>query len=318
MPDNLVLDPLVAQLKGIEIRYVLGPPKEGSDEKLKIRAGFIPRKARTKLRGSFIISPGRTEYIEKYAETILALNARGFDVLIIDHRGQGLSDRLGKDYWLGDIDDFDKAAQHLGAAIDEFSDKLPMPRYLISHSMGGMIILTGLIKNYFGEIKGAIFNAPMWSIKPSPFAKQLVTGLYKAGLKGRTAPTLNVKWSPNDFYTNDVSHDKKRFARNNALMLKEPRLQLGGPTNAWVKSSYDAFKLFTSDNLAKIAIPILILQAGKESLVDNEGQFRVASMLPNAIIKRIENAKHEMLVELEEIRIRVWQIIDEFLGSIPN
>lgn len=318
MTQDLVFDPLVEQLKGIEIRYVLGPPKIGENDGLKIRAGFIPKKSRTKEKGSFIISPGRTEYIEKYAETILALNARGFNVLIIDHRGQGLSDRLGKEYWHGDIDDFDNAGIHLGNAIEEFKDKLPKPHFIISHSMGGMIVLNGLIKNYFGEIKAAIFNAPMWSIKPSPLAKQLVFGLCKAGFKGKTAPTLNVKWSPNDFFTNDVSHDKVRFARNNALMLANPRLQLGGPTNAWVKSSYDIFKNFTQENLEKIKIKTLVLQAGKETLVDNEGQEKIAKMLGNAKIVKIENAKHEMLVEIDEIRTKVWQIIDDFLQEVES
>ncbi len=316
MTQDLIIDSLVEKLKGIVIRYILGPPKKGTKQSLKIRAGFIPKKARTKSKGSFIISPGRTEYIEKYAETILALNERGFNVLIIDHRGQGLSDRLGKEYWHGDIDDFDNSSIHLGNAINEFNDELPHPRFILSHSMGGMIVLNGLIKNYFGEIKGAIFNAPMWSIKPSPFAKQLVYGLCKTGFKGKTAPTLNVKWSPNDFSTNDVSHDKIRFARNNALMLCEPRLQLGGPTNAWVKSSYDIFKNFTAENLSKITIDILVFQAGNETLVDNAGQEKIAKLLPNAKIIKIENAKHEMLVEIEEIRTQVWHHIDEYLKAV--
>ncbi len=44
-------------------------------------------------RGSIIMCPGRTEFIEKYFETTADLIQKGFNVLMVDPRGQGLSDR---------------------------------------------------------------------------------------------------------------------------------------------------------------------------------------------------------------------------------
>ena len=44
-------------------------------------------------RGSVIVSPGRSEPIEKYYEVVSDLLARGFVVLVHDWRGQGLSVR---------------------------------------------------------------------------------------------------------------------------------------------------------------------------------------------------------------------------------
>ena len=44
-------------------------------------------------RGSVIVAPGRTEFVEKYFEVIKELQGRGFAVFCIDWRGQGLSGR---------------------------------------------------------------------------------------------------------------------------------------------------------------------------------------------------------------------------------
>src|SRR6478735_8712131 len=44
-------------------------------------------------RGSVVVSPGRSEPIEKYFEVVQDLLDRGFVVLVHDWRGQGLSHR---------------------------------------------------------------------------------------------------------------------------------------------------------------------------------------------------------------------------------
>ena len=107
---DLVMDPLVAKLNNIEIAYIDGPPNANNGKSVKIRAGFIEKPAEIPLRGSFIIVPGRSEYIEKYAETILELTKRGYNCLCVDPRGQGFSDRIGKEYWYGDIDNYDNSS----------------------------------------------------------------------------------------------------------------------------------------------------------------------------------------------------------------
>jgi len=48
-------------------------------------------------RGSAVLSPGRTEPIEKYFEVVRELQARGFVVLVHDWRGHGLSVRMTSD-----------------------------------------------------------------------------------------------------------------------------------------------------------------------------------------------------------------------------
>src|SRR5258706_21232 len=60
----------------------------------KMRAAlFVPPGPRGRLRGSIVLSGGRTEPIEKYYEVIGELLGRGFAVLAHDWRGQGLAHR---------------------------------------------------------------------------------------------------------------------------------------------------------------------------------------------------------------------------------
>src|SRR5262245_53529183 len=57
-------------------------------------------------KGTVCLFQGRTEFIEKYFETVRDLRARGFAVAIFDWRGQGLSDRALGDRMKGHVGDF--------------------------------------------------------------------------------------------------------------------------------------------------------------------------------------------------------------------
>ena len=56
--------------------------------------------------GAIVISSGRTEAAIKYKELIYDLFRLGYSVYIMDHRGQGLSERMLEDPDLGYVEDF--------------------------------------------------------------------------------------------------------------------------------------------------------------------------------------------------------------------
>ena len=86
-----------------------------SDEK-RIRVGLWPTNAEEP-RGTVLLFPGRTEYIEKYGRTAQELAERGFATLAIDWRGQGLSDRMLDDPRIGHVDQ--PTQRLLGLGVDE-------------------------------------------------------------------------------------------------------------------------------------------------------------------------------------------------------
>ncbi|MBU0985681.1 MAG: alpha/beta hydrolase, partial [Proteobacteria bacterium] len=69
-------------------------------------------------RGSVILLGGRTEFLEKYADTIGELNHRGFDVYGLDWRGQGLSSRMLSNRHKGFVRTYDDYINDLALFVD--------------------------------------------------------------------------------------------------------------------------------------------------------------------------------------------------------
>ncbi|MDX5351429.1 MAG: alpha/beta hydrolase, partial [Paracoccaceae bacterium] len=114
-------------------------------------------------QGTVLLLPGRTECVEKYGRAAGDLVARGFSVITIDWRGQGLADRALPDPLVGHVGDFAEYQQDLDAMIATARQAgLPEPFFLLAHSMGGCIGLRGLMRGL--PVKAAVFSAPMWGI----------------------------------------------------------------------------------------------------------------------------------------------------------
>ena len=79
LPDNPVPE-------GARAGYFTTP------DKIRIRYAVFPKTAGA-ARGTVCLVQGRTEYIEKYFETVADFQKRGFAVATLDWRGQGGSDR---------------------------------------------------------------------------------------------------------------------------------------------------------------------------------------------------------------------------------
>ena len=67
---------------------------------LKIRAAHWVARGET-LKGTILLFPGRTEYIEKYGPAAAEFLARGYAMVAIDWRGQGIADRTTNNrFWV--------------------------------------------------------------------------------------------------------------------------------------------------------------------------------------------------------------------------
>ena len=75
-------------------------------DKVRLRYALFPRTAGGH-KGTICLVHGRTEFIEKYFETIADFQRRGFAVATFDWRGQGGSDRLIRSARLGFVESFD-------------------------------------------------------------------------------------------------------------------------------------------------------------------------------------------------------------------
>lgn len=283
---------------------------------IKVRVLTAPA-ARTPARGSVIVAPGRTEFIEKYFEVIRELQQRGFAVLCIDWRGQGLSGREVENSVKGHFASFDDPVNDLATALKLFADKLPRPHIGLAHSMGGAILLRAMQTRRV-ELDGAAFSAPMWGIASlNKFAKRYASFMTSVGAGGMFAPSVSTRWRREPFKNNPVTNDEARHARCQDLISQEPRLALAGPTLGWVAAAAGVIEAIAQPSAsAHLRLPILVASAAEELLVDNASHDRVVAGLPDAVHITIPGAKHEILMERNEARAQFWSAFDALAARV--
>ncbi len=195
----------------------------------RLRAALFP--APGAAVGSVVLSPGRTEAIEKYFETVGDLNARGWTVLVHDWRGQGLSDRLLADRDPGHASGFADFLSDYACLIGGFELRLPQPWIAMGHSMGGCLTLLA-IATQERRFSGAILSAPMLGLAsiPAPAAfTQLAARVQRILGRGERMIYRPDADEPS-FASNILTHDRRRFERSQAQLAACPDLALGPPT----------------------------------------------------------------------------------------
>ena len=268
-----------------------------------------------------IFLPGFTEFIEKHLETVSDLVERGFDVLILDWRGQGLSDRALADRHRGYVASMDLFLSDLDGVLRETCViDAGVPVLIMGHSMGGHLALRLASECEF-VIRKVIAIAPMQDVNtgafPAWFARCLAHagsrfGLADAYLPGGTGYGAKQRV----FEGNPLTSDRRRFSRTHAQIDRNPDLALGNPTFGWLSAAFRSMALFESrDYVSRISLPVLIVQPSDETVVKNQAQDALAARLPDGVLVKLFGSKHEVLHEVDGVRAEFWQAFDRFVGS---
>lgn len=259
--------------------------------------------------GSVLLFAGRTEYLEKYDPVAGDLNAAGYDVLAIDWRGQGLSDRLQDNPRPGHVErfsDYQRDVVELIVAAQELD--LPRPWHMLAHSMGGAIGLAALEGGL--PVSSAAFSSPMWGIDfriiPLPVVLGLSGLLIRLGRGGRPAPGTGgddafVLLDP--YVKNLLTGDGPRWGRIVAEAATWPEIALGGATNKWVHEAVRECRRL--DGLPASALPempALIALGGREKVVSAAAIRRRAGAWPGARLLELPDSRHEPMMERDAIR----------------
>jgi lysophospholipase len=285
----------------------------------RLRAAFCPAPNPI---GSVVLSPGRSEHLEKYVEVVHELVERGFSVVVHDWRGQGLSDRLTGDRWRGHAQGFDDFLIDFKILVDVFEDRLPRPRIAVSHSMGGCLTLMAVARGE-SRFDGMILSAPMLGIRtrgqPYFVARGMAWLMTRIGRGGDYV--LGGAYDPfaGDLETDGLTHDQARYDRTRAQMLAERDLALGNVTWGWLDSALRAVEwLRGGEAVAKVSIPVTVVAAGDDRLVDNGAQAAVVARLPHGRYVEIPGALHEIMMETDELRAPFWREFDALAASISR
>ncbi len=290
------------------------PKRFQSSTKHQISYYHIINKAKPIL----VICPGYSEPAAKYLELVKDLGA-SFEIYIIDHRGQGLSDRLNDYKHVSYIEKFDNFIFDL----DKFSREVIEPQkrksFILAHSMGGFIAIKYLMSSSSLPYSGAVLNSPMLEINLSPIPNWLapyilkVISMFNLLEKPIWGKGENAIRGP--FLTNRVTSSRIRWQAYRDLLKMHPEMAINGMTWNWMKESYEATTSFVSDE-KQVTVPTLLLQAEKDRVVVNSAQNEFCDTQELCSLKTLKKGKHELLFEVDEIRKKTVQYILEFYQSL--
>jgi lysophospholipase len=260
-------------------------------------------------KGTVVVLPGRTECIEKYGRAAGDLVRRGYSVITVDWRGQGLSDRALPDPLPGHVGDFAEYQEDLDAMLAE-ADRagLPEPRFLMAHSMGGCIGLRALNRGL--PFHAAVFSAPMWGITMAAWLRpvaQVVTMLAgPLGLAHRYAPTTGpdayLLQAP--FEGNVLTTDREMWAYMRDQVRAVPEFALGGPSLAWLGAALAECSALSTQPAPNV--PAICALGTQEKVVDVPPVHLRMAGWSNGQLDLYPGAEHEIIMEGPAVRTRFF------------
>ena len=264
-------------------------------------------------KGTVLLLPGRTEYIEKYGRAARDLAQRGYATVSLDFRGQGLAHRALPDAMSGHVQDFAEFQRDLDAVeglIDQLS--LPGPRYLISHSMGGCIGLRALTRGL--RVQAAAFSSPMWGISMAawmrPVAQVLATASAWFNLAHKYAPGTRGKTYVLDvpFAGNVLTTDPDMWAYMQRQVAAHADLALGGPSMGWLRAALAECQALAV--LDSPAFPVVFALGLAEKVVDTAPIHMRMARWPGGRLDLYPGSEHEVMMEAPAARAQFFDAAD--------
>lgn len=294
-----------------------GPPGGAAwwmstSDDVRVRVGLWPA-AGGEARGTVLLFPGRTEYIEKYGDTARELAKRGFATLAIDWRGQGLADRLLKEPRIGHVAEFSDFQKDIAAMLRAARTlDLPRPFNLLAHSMGGAIGLRAVMEGL--AVQACAFTGPMWGLAMPPIMRPIGWAMAHIGpalgFGGHLIPntTLDYYVLTQEFEGNLLTHDPDMYRMMQDQLKAHMELGLGGPSLTWLRESLNECKALA--DRAPPDVPCVAFLGTDEAIVDPGAIRKRMRDWPCGTLEVVENAHHEVLMETPDIRAMVFDRLE--------
>jgi lysophospholipase len=270
-------------------------------------------------RGSLLFMPGRGDAYEKYLETLAYWAGQGWRVTALDWRGQGGSGRLANDLVTGHIDDFATWVMDLAHVWGDWRARTPGPHVLVGHSMGGHLVLRAVAECRV-DPAAAVLSAPMLGFAGPPLPGGLLHAAARlmASLDDPRRPAWKWSEKPGQLPADRgslLTHDADRYADELWWREQRPELVMGPGSWGWTERAFASMRgLMRRGVLERIQTPVLLIGAERDRLVSFRAIERAARRLPRGELVRFgEEAHHEVLREVDPVRDRALDAIDEFL-----
>lgn len=273
-------------------------------------------------RGSILFLPGRGDFYEKYLETLEQWHRADWRVTAIDWRGQAGSGRLGKDAVTGHVEDFSDWTGDLAHVWKSWKAESPGPHVVIGHSMGGHLVTRALVDGLV-DPDAVVLSAPMIGMSGPPLPLALLHRVARLMTKLGDPTRPAWKWSekPGEMPARRsalLTHDTERYADELWWREARPQLVMGPGSWGWVESAYASARILAQAGaLEAVAVPVLVVSTSADRLVSHDAAVRAAQRLPKGeLIAFGDEARHEILREVDSVRDRAMGGITEFLDRV--
>ena len=283
---------------GVKIRYVTFQKKNGS--------------------GALVMLPGKSETYLKYAEFFYDLQELPLSLYSMDHRGMGFSERMLPDRLKMHVEHFDDYLQDLRTFLDTVVKAGGYERlFVLGHSTGSLIAALTL-ESHPEEFQAGVLCSPLFDLNAGPSPGFVLRALARLlDRPGRhevySIGQKNIERLP--FEKNTISHSYERWSLwEQEIIPNTEAIQFGGVTNRWIRESLTAGHRAVR-GAEQIKVPLLLLQAEQDSLTKAGAQDRFCRRAPLCRKILMRGARHEILIEREDIRAAAIAHIKSFLNE---
>lgn len=237
-----------------------------------------------------VIVHGYAEHMGRYAHVIEALVPHDYAVYAIDHRGHGTSAGLR-----GYVERFDYLVDDLHLLVQQAGRvHPPLPRFMIGHSMGGLIA-TRYALRYQAGLAGLVLSGPALWIGDdiSPFLKRV------SGVLSIVVPTLPITATskgPESVLSRDPLV-QEQFATDPYTYKGKLRARMG---NEMMRAAIDA-----RARMAGLTLPLLIMHGAEDRLANPNGSKLLYEQARSAdkTLRLWPGCRHEIFNEPERTEV---------------
>lgn len=267
-----------------------------------------------------VILPGRSEALQKYAEVVHDLDsgalAGEFQYFLMDHRGQGSSERMLDNPEKGHIDSFDNYVLDLKTFMDTVLTRHNCrEKLLLAHSLGAGIAVK-FMQAYPQYFYRAALSSPMLKIQTAPYRYELARTIVLANMALGRGNKFAINQKPfdptRDFDNNAFTTSPDRYKMAMDIFDTFPLARLGGVTNRWLNEVMHG-TISVRAYYHTIKIPLRVFHAGLEFYSEKEEMIRLCDKAPNCKRVYLEAAKHEVLMDRDINRDVVMSELQSFL-----
>jgi len=189
--------------------------------------------------------------------------------------------------------------------------------FLLGHSTGSLIAALYL-ERFPAVFQAAVLCSPFFELKRGQvpgFVLRLLGRLMDSPGRRREYGPGQSKLARSEFPDNTITHSFERWSLwEQEILPNTEAIHFGGVTNHWLRECLVAGRRAVRQAGA-IAVPLLLLQAGQDSIVGLRAQDRFCRRAPNCRKQRIPGARHEILIEREDERSAAITRIKTFLNT---